>query len=313
MYFQVEQKQQQNAKKVYDLIEVSDTKLNAIEKQKNENNWNLERLIKCCFSIKNHYVKEFLAEFLGTLLLVLFGCGSVAQYRLRKEESNSNPILLTINLAFGFGLTLGILITSKISGGHLNPAVSFAALLIGKINVLQFVLYVIGQFIGSFLASLFVYLTYLDALKALPDMYTIKFASIFATYPRESLSCFGGILDQTIGTFLLITVFLAMVDKRNNTKEDGLHWSTVAFVMGLTVTLIGMSLGYNSAFAINPARDFAPRVFSCIVGWGGQVFSAGNYFFWIPIVAPFVGALIAVVFYNILINNDKDRDYELIN
>lgn len=81
---------------------------------------NLERLIKCCFSIKNHYIKEFLAEFLGTLLLVLFGCGSVAQYRLRKEESNSNPILLTINLAFGFGLTLGILITSKISGININ-------------------------------------------------------------------------------------------------------------------------------------------------------------------------------------------------
>lgn len=147
----------------------------------------------------------------------------------------------------------------------------------------------------------------MDALNALPNMYTIKFASIFATYPKPGLSVTGGIIDQTIGTFLLTTVFLALMDKRNNTKEDGLHWSTGSFAMGMAVTLIGMSFGYNSAFAINPARDFAPRLFSYIIGWGCQVFTAGHYFFWIPLVAPFLGALIAVILYVILINNDKER------
>lgn len=276
--------------------------------EKHRNSWHLERLIKCCINVKNQKLREFLAEFLGTAFLVLFGCAAVAQYKLRKEDPNNNPIFLSINMSFGFGLTLGILVTSKISGGHLNPAVSFAALLIGKINALQFVLYLLAQFFGSFVAAFFVYITYRDALTALPNMYTIKIASIFATYPCENLTVLGGIIDQTLGTFLLITVFLALVDKRNNSKEDGLHWSMVAFSMGITVTLIGISFGYNSAFAINPARDFAPRLFSFIVGWGSQVFTAGNYFFWIPIVAPFLGALIAVILYTIFINNSNDEN-----
>jgi glycerol uptake facilitator-like aquaporin len=143
----------------------------------------------------------------------------------------------------------------------------------------------------------------LDALNAIPNKFTLNFAGIFTTFPQENLSTLGAVFDQAIGTFLLITVYLAMIDKRNNTPEDGLHWFQVALSMGLTVTIIGMSFGYNSAYAINPARDFSPRLFTLIAGWGPQVFTAGNYFFWIPLFVPMFSAFLACFFYIILIDN----------
>ena len=145
----------------------------------------------------------------------------------------------------------------------------------------------------------------MDALSALPNFKTIHYASIFATYPQETLSTLGGVIDQTVGTFLLVIVFLAMIDRRNNSHEDGIHWTTVAFTIGLTVAVIGMSFGYNSAYAINPARDFSPRLFTFAAGWGVEVFTAYNYLFWIPLAAPMFGSLLATIFYTLLINNSK--------
>jgi glycerol uptake facilitator-like aquaporin len=140
----------------------------------------------------------------------------------------------------------------------------------------------------------------LDALNSQPNKFTINFASIFATYPRENLTTLGGVIDQAIGTFLLILVYLAMIDRRH---EKDLHWPFIALCMGLAVTVIGMSFGYNSAYAINPARDFSPRLFTLIAGWGPQVFTAGNYFFWIPLVVPMITAFFTCIFYTLLLKH----------
>lgn len=132
-------------------------------------------------------------------------------------------------------------------------------------------------------------------------MYSIEIASIFSTYPNTNLSTFGGLFDQTIGTFLLITVYMSLIDKRN----ADLHCGVAAIIMGLTVSVIGMSFGYNAAYALNPARDFSPRLFTLIVGFGTKTFSYGNYFFWIPLVAPMIGSFLATIFYILFINNSK--------
>lgn len=145
----------------------------------------------------------------------------------------------------------------------------------------------------------------MDAFKNVKNLYTQNFAEIFCTYPHDNLTTLGGVTDQTVGTFLLVIVFLTMVDRRNNSHEDGLNWTTVAFTMGIAVSVIGMSLGYNSAYAINPARDFSPRFFAFIAGWGSQVFTAYDYFFWIPLVIPMVGAFLATICYSIFINNSR--------
>ena len=167
----------------------------------------------------------------------------------------------------------------------MNPAVSFALLITGKMNLIRFFIYLIGQFIGAFLGAAMVFLVYLDAFnhyKSGPK--SMDLAGIFATYPVASLSIFGGFFDQAFATALLIIVVLALGDKKNVEIAPG----TGAVIVGLTVMIIGTSFGYNCGYAVNPIRDFAPRLFTSIAGWGSEPFTAGNYFFWIPLVGPMV-------------------------
>lgn len=174
-------------------------------------------------------------------------------------------------------------------------------LLTGRMNFKRFFVYFLGQLIGSFLAAFIVFLVYIDALKAYPDgMYSLDLAGIFATYPNDKVSVFGGFFDQLMGTALLITVVLAITDKRNVEIPHG----TVAILVGLTIFVIGDTLGYNGGYAINPTRDLGPRLFTLIAGWGSQTFTAGSYYFWIPIVAPMIGSVIATFIYTIIISNN---------
>lgn len=110
---------------------------------------------------------------------------------------------------------------------------------------------------------------------------------------------FGAFFDQVIAASLLVTTVLVINDKRNQIIPHGFN----AIFNGLVVILIGMTYTYNAGAAINPARDFAPRFFTFIAGWGSKVFTAGNHFFWIPIVAPFLGATLATFLYYICISN----------
>lgn len=122
---------------------------------------------------------------------------------------------------------------------------------------------------------------------------------IFATYPVKSLSIWGGFFDQVVCTCILVIVVLAVSDKRNVEMPH----ATSAILIGLTVVILGTSFAYNCGYAINPARDFGPRFFTLIAGWGSQVLTEGNYFFWIPLVAPMVGSLLATFLYLLLISN----------
>ena len=190
-------------------------------------------------------------------------------------------------------------------GAHINPAVSFAMLIMGRMKVKRFVVYVLGQFIGAFLGALFVYINYYDAIHKYDEatnfgLYSMKTAGIFGTYPSSEVTVFGGLFDQFYGSSLLIIVVLAITDPKNSNLPSG----TVAIVVGITITIIGSSFGYNSGFAINPARDLAPRIFTAIAGWGTKVFTEGNYFFWIPVIGPMIGSSFAALVYTFLISNN---------
>jgi aquaporin-9 len=170
-----------------------------------------------------------------------FGLGSVAQFNFFKAESQ-NPDFLSINLGFGLGVTAAILVVGKASGAHLNPAVSLAMFLTGRMSFLRFIVYTIGQVLGAFLGALLVFVVYLDGLKAYkPDMYSLDTAGIFATYPNPNVGIFGCFLDQCVGTTFLIVLVLAIADKKNNDIPGG----TVAILFGLIVTVIGISFAYN--------------------------------------------------------------------
>lgn len=182
----------------------------------------------------------------------------------------------------------------------MNPAVSFAMLLTGQMSIFRFFIYSLAQFVGAFLAAFMVFIIYLDAIRNNRDgMYSLETAGIFATYPIDKLSIFGGFFDQLVGTSILVMVVLALNDKKNVKMSQGMP----AIFVGFTLIVIGVALGYNCGYAINPARDLSPRLFTLVAGWGTKTFSAGHYFFWIPVVAPMVGSVFGTLAYLIFISN----------
>ncbi|XP_061673179.1 aquaporin-3-like isoform X3 [Syngnathoides biaculeatus] len=264
----------------------------------------LEKLSKT-FQIRNLLLRQALAECLGTLILVMFGCGAVAQLVL---SSGSHGLFLTVNFAFGFAATLGILVCGQISGGHLNPAVTFALCLLGRERWRKFPMYFLFQTIGAFFGAAIIFGMYYDALWDHPGAFNVTgpnaTAGIFATYPGKHLTLVNGFFDQIIGTAALIVCILAIVDPYNNPIPQGLE----AFTVGFVVLVIGLSMGFNSGYAVNPARDLGPRIFTAMAGWGTEVFTARNGWFLVPVFAPFLGTIIGVIIYQMMVGFHEEGE-----
>ncbi|XP_068603010.1 aquaporin-10b [Brachionichthys hirsutus] len=255
--------------------------------------------------IRNKVVRECLAECLGVFVLILFGCGSVAQVTTTREEKGG---FLSINLGFALGVTFGVFVSRGVSGAHLNPAVTLSLCALGRHPWTKLPFYVFFQILGGFLGAATVGLLYYDAIQAysggeLTATGPTATAGIFATYPADYLSLWGGIVDQVIGTAALLLCVLALGDKRNTPVPDGLQ----AVLVGAAVLVIGISMGSNSGYAINPARDLGPRLFTCVAGWGVDVFEAGGGWWWIPIVAPCIGALLGTLAYELVVEAHHPR------
>ncbi len=244
-------------------------------------------------------LREAAAEFLGTFILIVFGVGVVAQTVLSREANGS---YLAINLGWGLGVMLGVYTAAGVSGAHLNPAVTVALAARRGFAWRKVPHYALAQTAGAFAAALVVFVTYREAFAAFDggvrqvqgDLGT---AGIFATYPQPFLSLGGGLVDQVVGTALLMVGVLAMTDSRNAAPPPWL----AAPVIGLLVVAIGVAFGFNAGYAINPARDFGPRLFTAIAGWGSGVFTAGNGWWWVPIVGPLAGGVAGVAMYDLFV------------
>jgi MIP family channel proteins len=246
--------------------------------------------------------REAAAEFLGTFILIVFGVGVVAQTVL---SAGGNGSYLAINLGWGLGVMLGVYTAGGVSGAHLNPAVTLALAARRGFPWSKVPPYVIAQTAGAFVASLIVYVTYYEAFTAFDGgarqvLGPLGTGGIFATYPQPYLSVGGGFVDQVVGTALLMATVLAITDQRNNATPP---WLTPVIVGGIVVA-IGVAFGFNAGYAINPARDLGPRLFTAVAGWGGDVFTAGGGWWWVPIVAPCLGAIVGAVSYDVLIANN---------
>src|SRR6267143_1759115 len=247
-------------------------------------------------------LREMLAEFLGTFVLIVFGVGVVAQFVLSKGSAGSP---LTINIAWGLAVTMGCYVCAGVTGAHLNPAVTLALAAHRRFPWNKVLPYSLAQVAGAFVASAVVFVTYHEALVAFDGgvrqvLGAQGTAGIWATYPQPFLSTFpGGFLDQVVGTALLVAGIFGITDSRNSPAPAGL----APVVVGLLVVLIGATFGFNSGYAINPARDFGPRLFTFVAGWGGEVFRAGNAWWWVPIVAPCVGGVLGGWVYDAFIGN----------
>ncbi|KAM9385682.1 aquaporin-10b [Pholidichthys leucotaenia] len=258
----------------------------------------MERLLRKC-QIRSQLVRECMAECLGVYVLILFGCGSVAQVTTSEEKKGQ---YLSINLGFALGVIFGIYVSRGVSGAHLNPAVSLSLCVLGRHPWLKLPFYIFFQVLGAFLAAATVGLQYYDAIQAysggaLTVTGPTATAGIFSTYPADYLSVWGGVVDQVIGTAALLLCVLSLGDHRNTSIPDYLR----PIVVGAAVLVIGISMGSNSGYAINPARDIGPRLFTYIGGWGPDVFKAGRSWWWVPIVAPCVGALLGTLIYELMV------------
>jgi MIP family channel proteins len=236
-------------------------------------------------------VREVLAEFLGTFVLIVFGVGVVAQTVLSRNGAGS---YLAINLIWGLGVTMGCYVAGGVSGAHLNPAVTIALAVHRGFPWRKVLPYTLGQVAGAFVAAAVVYFTYAEALAQFDGGIrqvagAQGTAGIFATYPQAFLTTVpGGFIDQVVGTALLMAVICALTDARNS--PPAAHITPI--VVGLLVVAIGAAFGFNSGYAINPARDFGPRLFTAVAGWGVDVFRAGHGWWWVPIAAPPIGAVL---------------------
>ncbi len=248
---------------------------------------------------RNTLTREVLAEFIGTYVLITFGAANVAQVVLSHEK---NGAYLSINIAWGIAVMMGIFVAGGVSGAHLNPAVTFANAVCRDFAWSKVFPYCAAQVAGAFCGAATAFFLYHEAFHAFDkgvravsgDTGT---AGIFATYPQPYLSTFGGFVDQFIGTMMLMLVISAIGDARNNATLGNLG----PIAVGLLVIVIGASMGMNAGYAINPARDLGPRLFTFVAGWGAEVFRAGNYWFWVPIVGPILGGIAGTFIYDLFV------------
>jgi len=242
--------------------------------------------------------REAAAEFLGTFVLLAFGTGVVAQVVLTGREGGG---IFSIHVAWGLAVMMGIYVSAGVSGAHLNPAVTLALAAFRGFPWGKLPAYVAAQVAGAFAGAALTLATYREAFAHFDGgtrqvAGSLATAGIFATYPQPYLSLTGGFFDQVVGTALLMLGIFAVSDRRNAGTVAG----GPALVAAL-VAVIGMSFGWNAGYAINPARDFGPRLFTALAGWGGEVWSAGGGWWWVPVVAPCFGALVGGFVYDVFI------------
>ena len=231
---------------------------------------------------------------MGTFLLVLFGCGSVAVSVL----FDSYQGLVQIALLWGIGLTIAIRITGPMSGAHLNPAVSLAFALLTDFPKKKLPLYFAAQFLGAFAAAAALHLLFRESMLAFEQTENIvrgttgseATAKMFGEFHPQNISTFTASLAEFLGTALLAFVIFALVDPRN---KDPLPSWAIPPAIGATLTLLISLFAPLSMAGFNPARDFAPRLFSSLVGWKEIPFTAnGSSWLLAYIIAPCLGAVL---------------------
>jgi glycerol uptake facilitator protein len=240
-----------------------------------------------------------LAELVGTFVLLALGNGVVAMVTLFPSEGGPAGEVVkggytNVTLGWGLAVFLGICVAGRVSGAHLNPAVTLTLAVFRGFPWRRVGPYVLAQLAGAFAGAALVYLNYLPAFREVdPDLE--KTAGVFTTFPRFQDDWPFGLLDQVVGTALLLGLILAITEPRNPPVPPGLQ----PLAVGLVVVAIGVSWGGMHGYAINPARDLGPRLFTLAAGFRDTGFSSGA--FWVPIVGPLTGGLLGALAYDCLI------------
>ncbi len=240
-------------------------------------------------------MSPFLAELIGTMILVLLGDGVVANVVLTKTKGN-NGGWIVITAGWAFAVTIAVYCVNSISGAQLNPAVTLGLLAIGKIEAATAGLYIAAQMAGAFLGAILVWLAYLPHWKETKDQGGKL--GVFATAPAIRHTA-GNLICEIIGTAVLVLGVLAVLAPANLDKAHGFDKGFAPALVGVIVWSIGLSLGGPTGYAINPARDLGPRIAHFLLPIPGKGSSDWGYA-WIPVVGPIIGGVIGAFAYKLL-------------
>lgn len=282
--------------------------------------------LSCKVGIRNRHIRCLLAEMLGTFMVVLVINATIAQkvltettrtIKIVRQVNNKTETFatfqrqreglndfLSIQLAHFLALTFGVFIAGGVSGGHVNPAVTLAMALLGRLRWGLVPVYLIGQYVGAFISAPIIYGIYywpiVDAGEGA--------MGIWATRPWEESTTAMAVGSSIIATFILVMSIMAASDKKNMNVPQ----SMVPIVVGMGAMAPGLGFGING-FALNPARDFASRIFECFL-FGSKPLRKIHqipFFFWIPGLIPFLGAILAAIVYLLFIELHHPKEQVL--
>jgi len=245
---------------------------------------------------------ELIAEAVAVFIIIGFGDSAAGMYTLY-NPSPYQQAYWGVCIAWGLAVTVAIWATGSISGTHANPAVTLALALYRRFEWVKVLPYCLAQVVGGFLGAALVYQLYSPVI----DYFNVSqhvtraaggAAAVFFTHPGLAITPAHAFVDEIILTAFLIFGIFAITEQYNEMAPGA---NSGALMIGLVVALIGASAGYLEAWALNPARDFAPRLFCYLTGWGAAAFpSPGNYW-WVPIAGPLLGGAVGGAAYQLLV------------
>src|ERR671910_830359 len=238
---------------------------------------------------------QYLAEFVGTLILIILGDGVVAGVLLRNSKAeNSGWVVIT--LGWGMAVAVAVYCVGQFSGAHINPAVTLGFAVAGQFDWAQVPGYIIAQLLGAFVGAVLVWLAYLPHWAETADP-GLKLG-VFSTAPAIR-NTVANLVTEIIGTAMLVFGVVAIVTTFTAGGRE-IAWSGLfPFLIGLLVLAIGLSLGGPTGYAINPARDLGPRIAHAVLPIAGKGGNDWGYA-WIPVVGPIIGGILGAVVYTVL-------------
>jgi glycerol uptake facilitator protein len=243
-----------------------------------------------------------ISEAVAMFIIIAFGDSVAAMYTLY-VPSPYQQAYWGVCIAWGLAVTLAIYSTASVSGCHANPAVTLALAVYRKFPWRKVVPYCFAHVVGAFAGAALVYLLFapvIDQFNATNHLARASggSAGVFFTHPGLAISVTHAFADEIVLTALLIFGIFAITEKFNESAPGA---NVGALMIGLLVALIGASMGYLEAWAINPARDLGPRLFCYLTGWGDSALPSPGSYWWVPIVGPLIGCLVGGGAYQLLI------------
>lgn len=248
------------------------------------------------------FMGELISECIAVFIILTIGCSAAAMYFLY-DPSPYQTAYLGVCMAWGLGVTIAIYVTGAVSGTHANPAVTLALVIYRGFPLRKMVPFWMAQVLGAFLGAAVVYLMFSPVIDAYNQTQGIDRAAggaagVFFTAPGAHITPIRAFFNEIVLTGVLLLGIFAITEEYNTQAPQA---NSSALIIGLLVTMIGASAGYLEAWPINPARDFGPRVFGYLAGWGESAFPGPGTYWWVPIAGPFCGGVVGASIYHWLI------------